>query len=166
MPRLTTTYLEMLAPPDDAAAPLPGRLRVLRAHRPTVAFYRFLYRQVGGPWQWTDRERMDDDALLAILAHPDVHVHVLYDDGTPAGYCELDYRQPGQAEIVYFGLMPHAIGQGFGRAFLGWTIREAWRHGIRRLWVHTCSRDHPRALGTYQQAGFAVYREETTDALG
>ena len=107
-----------------------------------------------------------EDELLAVIAHPDVHVHVLYDDGTPAGYAELDYRRSGEAEIVYFGLMPHAIGQGMGRAFLDWTVQEAWRNDIGRLWVHTCTRDHPRALDTYRRAGFVVYRIETADALG
>ncbi len=166
MPGVTTFYLEMLAPPEGAPVPAPAAVRILRAHRPTVAFYRFLYREVGAPWHWVDREKMDSSALADLLHHPDVHVHVLYDDGTPAGYCELDYRQPGEAEIVYFGLMPHAIGRGLGRFFLDWTVREAWRHGLCRLWLHTCTRDHPRALATYRQAGFALYREETSPALG
>ena len=166
MPTVTTFYLDMAAPPGRVPAAPPPAARVARAHRPTVAFYRFLYREVGRPWRWTDRDKLGDAALAALVQHPDMHVHVLYHDGTPAGYCELDYRQPGEAEIVYFGLMPHAIGRGLGRFFLDWTVREAWRHGLCRLWLHTCTRDHPRALATYRQAGFALYREETSPALG
>ncbi len=156
----------MTAPPAGVPLLLPGGTRILRAYRPTVAFYRFIYREVGRAWRWKDRDRLADDALQEIVQHPDVHVHVIYDDGTPAGYCELDYRTPGQAEIVYFGLMPHAIGRGMGRFFLDWAVRAAWQQNVQRLWVHTCSLDHPRALGMYQQAGFVVYREETHHAMG
>ena len=30
----------------------------------------------------------------------------------------------------------------------------------RRVWVHTCTLDHPSALGVYQRAGFSAYRRE------
>ena len=29
--------------------------------------------------------------------------------------------------------------------------------GVRRVWVHTCTLDHPRALSFYLQAGFVAY---------
>jgi hypothetical protein len=29
-----------------------------------------------------------------------------------------------------------------------------------RVWVHTCSRDHPAALANYQARGMRVYRVE------
>ena len=144
MPTVTTFYLEMLAPPAGEPGPSPSATRVMRAHRPTTAFYRFLYREVGRIWHWVDREKLDDDALAEILHHPDVHVHVLYWDGTPAGYCELDYRQPDEAEIVYFGLMPHAIRRGLGRFFLDWTIGVAARHPPP-LGAHLHARPPPRA---------------------
>ncbi|HYE57712.1 MAG TPA: hypothetical protein VD948_04370, partial [Rhodothermales bacterium] len=88
---MTTTYLETFAPPPGPPLSLPADALVLRAVRPTVAFYRFLYRSVGGPWQWTDRDRLSDDALEALVTPAQVHVHVLYVAGTPAGYVELAY---------------------------------------------------------------------------
>jgi GNAT superfamily N-acetyltransferase len=168
-PALTTTYLETFGPPQGPLIPLPEGVAVVRAVRPTTAFYRFLYRAVGGPWGWTDRDRLSDDALEALVTPENVHVHVLYVQGTPAGYVELAYGPfegtdpvaADEAQVVYFGLMPHAIGQGLGRAFLDWAVREAFAQGARRLWVHTCTNDHPRALGAYQAAGFATYRTET-----
>jgi hypothetical protein len=30
--------------------------------------------------------------------------------------------------------------------------------GARRVWVHTCDLDHPRALANYQARGFEVFR--------
>jgi hypothetical protein len=32
--------------------------------------------------------------------------------------------------------------------------------GPRRVWVQTCSLDHPRALGNYEARGFKVFRVE------
>lgn len=154
----------MTESPDDPGRTLPVRALVMRAHRPTASFYRYLYRAVGGPWQWTDRHRLSDDQLLEAVDHPDVHVLVLYLDGTPAGYAELDFRNAPDVHLVYFGLMPHAIGTGVGAAFLDRTVRAAWAEpGAGRLWLTTCSLDHPRALEVYEKAGFEAYRRIATE---
>ena len=154
------TYLDMHAPPEAVPLPVPEGVDIRRAYRPTVAFYRFLYDTVGAPWQWTDRRKLDDAALGALIQHEDVAIHVLYVDGTPAGYAELDYRHRPDVELTYFGLMPGFTGRGLGRFFLDWTIREAWRHTPERLWVHTCTLDHPAALSLYEKMGFVPYKRE------
>jgi GNAT superfamily N-acetyltransferase len=119
---------------------------------PTVSFYRYLYAAVGEPWSWTDRRRLND---------PRIEVNVLWVGGVPAGYAELDRRAPPDIEIGYFGLMPEFIGQGLGRYLLDWAIDHAWRARPRRVWLHTCDLDHPRALGFYQHAGFRIYDRRT-----
>ena len=87
-------------------------------------------------------------------------VHVLHVDGTPAGFAELDRRNGDDLELVQFGLMPGFLGQGLGRYFLAWTIDRVWSYRPRRLWLHTCTLDHPAALPNYQKAGFTVYKQE------
>jgi GNAT superfamily N-acetyltransferase len=161
----TVTYLEMHAPPAWLAqgAPRPPRdaLRVVRAVRPTAAFYRFLYGTVGGPWTWVDRKKLADDALLAIVQDPRVEVHVLHDDGVPAGYVELDARAEPEIEVAYFGLVPERIGQGLGSYLLRWAVARAWERSPTRLWVHTCTLDHPGALPLYERVGFTRYATAT-----
>ncbi len=155
------TYLEMWAPPAQRPRPAPRPdLEIRRAQRPTVSFYRYLYAAVGEPWSWTDRRRLDDAGLAAILADPRVEVNVLWLGGVPAGYAELDRRAPPDIEIGYFGLVPEFIGQGLGGYLLDWAIHHAWRVRPRRLWLHTCDLDHPRALDFYQRAGFRIYHQE------
>jgi hypothetical protein len=44
------------------------------------------------------------------------------------------------------------------------AVLEAWRTAPSRVWLHTCSLDHPAALRNYQARGFEVYREESYDA--
>jgi ribosomal protein S18 acetylase RimI-like enzyme len=82
---------------------------------------------------------------------------VLYLAGVPAGYFELDAAAPRETELRYFGLVPQFIGRGLGPFLLQAAIDQAWQRPIERLWVHTRTFDHPKALGLYQRAGFVVY---------
>lgn len=158
---VTITHLEMTAPPRGPAPPVPSlKLAVLRADEISVAFYRYLYGTVGGPWLWWERNRMSDEALAAIISDKAVDVFVLYAAGEPAGYVELDHRKAPEAAIAYFGLMPHFIGRSLGPWFLHWGIDAAWRRKPTVLRVNTCTLDHPKALALYQRMGFAPVRQE------
>jgi GNAT superfamily N-acetyltransferase len=158
-----TTYLQMVAHTPRLVPPPRDGLAVVHARRPTVSYYRFLYDAVGRDYNWTSRTKLSDAELAALLHDPRMEVHVLMADGVPAGFAELDRRVEGEIEIVQFGLMPEFIGQGLGRYFLRWTIDKAWSYGPRRLWLHTCTNDHPAALPNYLKGGFTIYKEEVKD---
>jgi GNAT superfamily N-acetyltransferase len=152
-------YLQMLTHARRAlAAPRDG-LTVIHAKKPTLAYYRFLYEAVGKAYRWYSRGKLSDAQLADILHNPLNEVHVLHVAGTPAGFAELDRRNPDDVELVQFGLMPDFIGQGLGKYFLQWTIDEVWSYSPKRFWLHTCSFDHPAALPTYLKAGFTVFKD-------
>jgi GNAT superfamily N-acetyltransferase len=154
----TVTYLEMFARPPPRPLPAPlGKLALMRAEGCTVSFYRYLYETVGTPWVWFERRLWSDEALAAELTKPTTAVFVLYLNGVPAGYFELDAADARETALRYFGLMPDFIGRSLGPFLLNAAISEAWSRPLERLWVHTCTFDHPRALPLYQRAGFAVY---------
>ena len=150
----------MLAVPAYGVPEFPEEVQILRCLRPSADYYRFLYQQVGRDWQWKDRDQASDEELFEQLALPGLELWVLYHEGHPAGYSELKFRQ-GEVQLLYFGLFPAFIGQGLGRKWLEWTVCRAWQEDTQRLWVHTCTLDHPNALRTYQKVGFQVYRRET-----
>ncbi|MCP5150037.1 MAG: GNAT family N-acetyltransferase [Ectothiorhodospiraceae bacterium] len=157
------TYLEMRAPPSPRGVS-PHRaekLALMRAERPTVSFYRYLYNTVGAPWLWYERRKMDDDRLRANIQDPAVEITVLHVGGVPAGYVEIDRREPAEVELAYFGLVPEFIGRGLGTYLLEWAITQAWSSEPQRVWVNTCTLDHPKALAVYQRAGFVPYHQET-----
>ncbi|MFQ5773584.1 MAG: GNAT family acetyltransferase [Kiloniellaceae bacterium] len=160
--RCTITYLEMTARPTRPPPALPHGVHaaLLRARKPSAAFYRYLYDHVGEAWLWYERRALDDEALGAIVGDERVEIYVLYVDGVPAGYAELDRREPPDIELAYFGLMPEFIGKGLGAYLLGSAIDIAWSHDPKRLWVHTNTLDHPKALPLYQRFGFKPYRQE------
>jgi GNAT superfamily N-acetyltransferase len=154
-------YLEMLAPRRRVVpAPREG-LTVLHARKPSVAYYRFLYHTVGRAYHWYSRGKLSDSELAAVLANSLNEVHVLHAEGSPAGFAELDRRNQNDIELVQFGLMPEYVGQGLGKYFLQWIVDKAWSYQPRRLWLHTCTLDHPAALPNYQKTGLIVYKEET-----
>jgi GNAT superfamily N-acetyltransferase len=158
-----TTYLQMLSWPEGGIPPAPEGVLVLHAKRPSVRYYRFLYDGVGRDYDWTSRRLLSDEALAAILCDPRDEVHVLFVEGVPAGFVELDRSVEGDVEITQFGLMPEFLGRGLGRWFLRWAVERAWGYGPRRLWLHTDTEDHPAALPNYLKAGFAVYQEEVKE---
>lgn len=158
---VTVYYLEMLAPARRVVPAPRSGLTVGHIASPSVSYYRSLYDAVGQDYYWLSRRKMSDEALAAIIGDPLDELHVLFVDGLPAGFAELDRRQGDEIELVQFGLLPAFIGQGLGRWFLQWTVDKAWSYRPRRFWLHTCTLDHPVALSNYQKAGLVVYRQET-----
>ena len=154
------TYLEMRTQPGPERLPPPPGATIDYLEQCDPSFYRQLYRDVGQEWSWFDRLWWSDAKLAAHLDQPEVAIRVLRLDGEPAGYYELVHQPDGSVEIGYFGLMRHAIGKGLGRWLLSEAIREAWSSAPPRIWLHTCTLDHPQALPNYLKAGFAVVRSE------
>ena len=158
------TFLRMDAR-TAAARPLPADTTLVRLAQCSVPFYRYLYGTVGAPYLWWLRRSLRDTELASILRNPSVSVHVLYRGGEPAGFFELDASLRPIVNLSYFGLLPHAVGQGIGTAFLDAATDAAWRAGARTVTVNTCSADHERALPNYLRAGFGKTRivDETWD---
>jgi len=154
-----TTYVQMFGRPNRNVPPPREGISIIHARKPTIAYYRWLYDAVGGKWNWTSRKKLSDSALATIIHDPRDEVYVLFVDGVPAGFVELDRRVEGEIEISQFGLMPEFIGQGLGKYFLQWSVDRAWDYSPQRLWLHTCTEDHPAALPNYLKAGFVVFKE-------
>ena len=152
------THLEMTArPPHRIPAPMGAQLAVMRAPRMPLHFYRYLYEQVGRPHHWEQRRRMDDEALSAIIHATTTLIDILYVDGAPAGFVEIDLSNaPGRADVEYFGLIPDFQGRGLARFFLSCAIHAAWEHDPGKLAIQTNSLDSPRALQLYQKMGFTA----------
>ena len=96
---------------------------------------------------------------------PNLDIIVLSHNGVDAGLLEFDRRHMPDIELSFFGVVPELIGQGAGRALLDCGLKTAWEHRPNRIWLHTCTLDHPRALEFYRNAGFVPYKRglEITD---
>lgn len=123
-------------------------------------FNRFLYEYVGGDWKWTFRLTWSDQRWRDYAGAENLRTFVVYEEGSIVGYYELQRQEAGSVEIIIFGLTPEFIGQGYGGLMLDSAIANAFAWGARRVWVHTCTDDHPNALANYQKSGFRIFKVE------
>ncbi|MFW2851652.1 GNAT family N-acetyltransferase [Sphingomonas sp. TX0543] len=152
------TTLEMTRRPPLRPTP-PTPLRLIQWDRPDLDKYRALFRRVGGPWLWYSRLTMEDATLAGIVHDPGISVFAAIDrTGIEVGMLELDHRHAGTCELSYFGLVPELAGQGHGRWLMAEALTRAWRANVSRVWVHTCTLDHPSALNFYRAQGFLPVR--------
>ncbi len=151
------TFLERTAapPPPDAASP---SLIVRLVDRPTVSWFRALYRRIGERWLWFSAAVMPDDQLAAFITAPTVEILALSRDGEDIGLAEIDFSKPGEAEIVTFGVVAEAAGTGAARHLMDHALGHAFREGIGRVWLHTCTFDHPAAIPFYLKSGFRAWK--------
>ena len=152
------TYLEMRTPPAPEKVPTTSGFQIRRVTQPDLDWYRRLYRRIGEPWLWFSRLRMSDGELRAVLDDPAIDVFVVSFGGEDHGLLELDRRQMPDIEIPFFGVTAEMIGKGAGRALLAHTLPLAWEHHPQRVWLHTCTSDHPSALAFYRKFGFVPYK--------
>ena len=153
------THLEMTERPalrQDAAGPWTLR----RIETADLNWFRDLYRRVGEEWLWFSRLQMNDADLAAIIHSPLVEVYALVEDGRDEGLLELDFRVAGQCELAFFGVTAKLIGSGAGRWLMNRALEQAWSRPVARVWVHTCTLDHPGAVAFYQRAGFRAFRRQ------
>ena len=158
----TRTYLELTQPGQFRAAfgHFPD-LAVRREEKPTPALYRYCYRTVGEGYHWRERWAWTDALIAAHLARPEIALYVARQGPTFTGWYELRHvPEDGSVEIAYFGLAPDAIGRGLGKHLLSCAVRDGWALGATRVWLHTCTLDHPHAIPNYRARGFSAYRTE------
>jgi GNAT superfamily N-acetyltransferase len=148
------TFLEMTERPRPRPIP-DAPLQLVPWPMVDPAKYRVLFERVGANWLWYSRLAIDDATLLAQVAE----VHAVVDRRrVEVGMLELDFREEGQCLIRFLGLVPELAGRGLGKWLFARALALAWRPGVARVHVNTCTLDHPAALPSYLNAGFRPYR--------
>jgi GNAT superfamily N-acetyltransferase len=154
------TCLEMLERPAPRPDPPIDDLALQRAEVPDTAWYRDLFRRVGEPYLWFSALTLPQEQLERSIRDPAMQVYSVRYGGRDEGLLQLDFRTPGECELLYFGLTQALIGKGAGRWLMNRAIDIAWSHPIRRFWVHTCTLDHPSAVNFYIRSGFRPYKRQ------
>ncbi|MFD2237849.1 GNAT family N-acetyltransferase [Aureimonas populi] len=141
-------------PKDPPPRPdIPRSLDVLKVRQIPLGYYRYLY-TVGRAHHWTSRN-LPDDALAREIHGPNTRLQVLYCDGGPAGWFELDAgRAPKETRLVHFAIMPEYRGLGLARHLLAHAIIAGFEEQPSALTVETNTLDHPAALPLYRKMGF------------
>ncbi len=155
-----TTYLELLA--EDEFRPSTGFREIVEVKEvDNDAFLNFvLFAGVGLPWRWHSRLRWTMEEWDEYFNKGEIFTFLGFVNKRLAGYYELDFTRPGEAEIKFFGILPGLVGRGLGGKLLSHAVESARAKPVKRIWLHTCSNDSETALSNYLARGFRVYREE------
>ena len=156
-------YLEMRTSPKFEWPKKPsGDIFISNSVKPSSRYFFDLYKAVGGDYEWTDKLKLPISEIDFFLCHPLVRMFTFFKDGWAAGFFMLDYRVTGICDLAYFGLVPEAIGFGYGEYLLKFAVKESWKmKDIGLLTVNTNTLDHPNALPLYQKVGFDIVRSKT-----
>ena len=153
------TYLEMTSP--DQLRPSAQEADISFAEGPPGdAEIRHIMAEVGRPYGWPSA--FFDEAEWGRYFAADRRYWLIQDAGTTIGVLALQVVGD-DVEIDTFGLLPEAVGTGRGGAALTAVLRHAWGivRGVRRVWLHTDTRDNPNALRNYLARGLVPYRTKT-----
>jgi ribosomal protein S18 acetylase RimI-like enzyme len=155
-------YLHLLSRNDLTESNCKEKnLEVILEKKPTIAFCKFFYKEVGRDFFWRDRLKWSDQDWLDYISNEFFKLYILKKNNNLAGYFELLYdpKVPSM-EIPYFGIFKEFYGKGIGGHLLTEAILISFNQKINKVWVHTCTLDHPNALKNYLARGMKVFKTE------
>ncbi len=149
------TFLEMVARPHWIdSRDSQNSLTLRRDGQFDLNRYRALFRAIGDQWLWSSRLKYDDAELSHRIHDADTELFEVVVEDDIAGMVELRRNTPQTIELAFFGLKPDFTGRGLGRDVMHLTLQRAWAPATQKVWLHTCTFDHPAALKFYQRCGF------------
>ena len=152
-------YLEINTINDLKTKPISSdRFSLKEANKENFDLNKFFYKQIGKRHQWVDRLIWQDKDWLKYISDENLRTYIFKIENDLVGYFELIFNN-NDCEIAYFGILEEFIGKGFG----GFLLSEALKIGFKkanRIWVHTCSLDHPNAIENYKSRGMKIFKTE------
>ena len=134
--------------------------------KPDFQLNKFFYKQVGKNHRWIDRLSWSDKKWINYISNRNLETYIISEFDELVGFFELLYNpELEETEISYFGLLEEYIGKGIGGYALSVAIKKSFQKNIRRVWLHTCTLDHPNALKNYIARGMTVFKKENINIL-
>ena len=121
---------------------------------------RFLYKEIGKNYYWRDRLAWSDKDWLSLISQNNYQLYVLYNQSNLAGYYEILVDNDLNFEIAYLGIFKEFFGKKIGAYLLSHAIENCFMQGAKKVWVHTCTLDHPNALKNYLARGMTIFKTE------
>tara|TARA_B100000242_G_scaffold207859_1_gene150910 strand:+ start:38 stop:544 length:507 start_codon:yes stop_codon:yes gene_type:complete len=139
---------------------------IVKKIRPDFQLNKFFYKQVGKKHRWIDRLSWSDEKWINFTSNKNLETYVISETEDLVGFFELLHNpELKETEISYFGLLEEYIGKGIGGYALSEAIKKSFERDIKRVWLHTCTLDHPNALKNYIARGMTVFKRENIKIL-
>ena len=153
-------YLEIRSIKDLKESKYPDKKYTLNLiENKDFQLNKFLYKQIGKKYYWTDRLIWQDKDWIKYLSNKKINTYVLKEKDDLVGYFEVILDRE-ECEIAYFGILEEYFGQGLGGYLLSEAIKICFKNNAKRVWVHTCSLDHPNAIKNYKSRGMEIFKTE------
>ena len=119
---------------------------------------KFLYKQIGKKFQWTDSLSWQDKDWKTYVSNKNLITYILKKNEDLAGFCEVfHHKEKKEIEIIYFGLLEEYFGEKLGGYMLSEVIKKSFKIGVKRIWLPTCALDHKNALNNYLSRGMEIF---------
>ena len=139
---------------------------IIKKIEPNFQLNKFFYKQVGKNHRWIDRLSWTDEKWINFISNQNLETYIISVSKNLAGFFELLHNpELKETEISYFGLLEDYIGKGIGGYALSEAIKKSFEKDIKRVWLHTCTLDHPNALKNYIARGMTVFKRENINIL-
>ena len=159
-------FLELKDLKNLKTNPINKNKYLVKKIKPDFQLNKFFYKQVGKKHRWIDRLSWSDEKWYSYISNQNLETYVISENDDLAGFFELLYNPKlKETEILYFGLLEEYIGKGIGGYALSVAIKKSFEKSIKRVWLHTCTLDHPNALKNYIARGMTVFKKENINIL-
>ena len=163
--KISRNYLEIKSLNDLNEVPKPSDKYSIHLVDPIdFQLNKFLYKQIGKKYFWKDRLNWSDQTWLEYVSNQNLYTYILKENEEIVGYFELIiHTSKVEAEIAYFGILEDYFNKGCGGYMLTKAIEKSFEIGAKRVWVHTCSLDHPNAIKNYISRGMKIFKTEVLE---
>ena len=131
---------------------------IVQASASDVDLCKRLWNEVGQGF-WTERQDWASERWCAHLNERVVSFWIAKKDTEELGFFELR-RNCDDVKIEGFGLLRKWRSRGLGGGLLSAATQKAFDCGVKRIWLHTATDDHPNALPNYTKRGYRIYHED------
>ena len=160
--KIFRNYLELKSLKDFKEVKKPSEdYSIELADKKDFQLNKFFYKNIGKNCQWVDRLVWTDMDWSKYVSDVKLFTYILKNKDEIAGYFEVLFNNDTkEAEIAYFGILDEYFGRKLGGYLLSEAINFSFNSGCTRVWVHTCSLDHPNALLNYISRGMKIFKKE------
>tara|TARA_B100000795_G_scaffold226487_1_gene182533 strand:+ start:618 stop:1121 length:504 start_codon:yes stop_codon:yes gene_type:complete len=160
--KIFRNYLEVTSLEDLNEVKKPSQNYFVKLVNPKdFQLNKFFYKNIGKNCQWVDRLVWTDLNWIEYVSNEDLLTFILKDKDDIAGYFEIFFnKNTKEVEIIYFGILEEYFGKKLGGYLLSESIKKSFNLGCKRVFVHTCSLDHPNAILNYISRGMKIFKKE------
>ena len=167
MPKVRRYFLE-IKKNNKINVPLvfPSNVKISSQNNKDININKFFYRQVGRDHFWRDRLLWSDKEWKKYINNKNLETGIMKVNDKLVGFYEQEFhKSQNEMELIQMGILKEHQGKKLGSFLLRYIVQSMLNRDIDRIWVHTCSLDHKRALNNYLSKGLKIFKEEEIDFI-